>query len=78
MKFYTLEEVATQLHMSNGTARNRIARGDPMPPFVKVGRRLLFSEPEFLLWFELLSTSSNSPPLSASENRNSLCEIPKN
>lgn len=57
MKFYSLEEIANQLHMTAGTARNRISRGDPMPPHLKIGRRLLFPEIEMKRWLEKISES---------------------
>lgn len=60
MKFYTLEDIAKQLHMSVGTARNRIARGEFMPPFIKVGRRLLFSEQEFYAWLKTLTDKNEN------------------
>ena len=71
MKFYTLEDVAMQLHMSVGTARNRIARGDFMPPFVKVGRRLLFSEIEFHAWLNALSEAKGRHAVHTIENERS-------
>lgn len=57
MKLYSLVEVAALLHISPGTARNRIARGDAMPPYFKVGRRLLFSEVELSHWLAQVANS---------------------
>lgn len=61
MKFLKLDEIANQLHITPGTARNRIAKGERMPPFVKVGRRLLFSEAEFHEWVKNLPEPSIKP-----------------
>jgi len=52
MGFYTIGQVAEQLHMTVGTVRNRLCRGEPMPPSVKVGRRRLFPEEDFKDWIE--------------------------
>lgn len=49
-KYLTIEEISQRLHIATGTARNRICRGDPMPPSLKVGRRRLFPEAEFEIW----------------------------
>lgn len=49
-EYLTIEEVSRRLHMSTGTARNRLSRGDPMPPFVKIGKRLLFPSSELDRW----------------------------
>ncbi|MHB8453701.1 MAG: helix-turn-helix domain-containing protein [Acidiferrobacterales bacterium] len=50
MKFYTLEDISDELHISPGTARNRLAMGQDMPPSIKVGRRRLFPVTEFDKW----------------------------
>lgn len=50
MRFLTLEDVAIQLHWTPGTARNRISRGESMPPYIKIGHRLLFPVPDFEMW----------------------------
>ena len=50
MKFYTLEDIANELHIRPGTARNRLALGQDMPPLIKVGRRRLFAVSEFEKW----------------------------
>jgi len=46
----TLEQVSERMHIKAGTARNRLSRGEPMPPSVKVGRRRLFPEDTFERW----------------------------
>jgi len=48
--YLTLEQVSERMHIKAGTARNRLSRGEPMPPSVKVGRRRLFPEDEFDRW----------------------------
>ncbi len=48
--YLTLEQVSERMHIRTGTARNRLSRGEPMPPSVKVGRRRLFPAAEFELW----------------------------
>lgn len=54
MKFYTLEEISNELHISPGTARNRLALGKDMPPSIRVGRRRLFPISEFEKWVTLI------------------------
>lgn len=46
----TIEEIAQILRMSIGTARNRLSRGDEMPPSLRVGRRRLFPEQSLYRW----------------------------
>lgn len=48
--YLTIEEVSSRLHIRVGTARNRLSRGDPMPPSVKIGRRRLFPLAELERW----------------------------
>ncbi len=49
-KLLSTEEVAKYLHISVGTVKNRLSRGDPMPPSLKIGRRQLFPSDEFQKW----------------------------
>lgn len=49
-KYLTIEEVSKRLHINVGTARNRLSRGDPMPPSTKCGRRRLFPSIELEKW----------------------------
>lgn len=49
-EYLTIEEVSSRLHIRVGTARNRLSRGDPMPPSVKIGRRRLFPIDELERW----------------------------
>lgn len=48
--YLTIEEMSERLHISPGTARNRLSRGEPMPPSVKIGRRRLFPSVELERW----------------------------
>lgn len=41
-RFLSLSELATVLKLATGTVRNRLSRGEPMPPSVLIGRRRLF------------------------------------
>lgn len=50
MRFYTLEEIARELHIAPATARNRLTLGQPMPPSIRVGRRRLFPAVEYEKW----------------------------
>ncbi len=49
-RFYTLEEIARELHIAPATARNRLTLGLPMPPSIRVGRRRLFPVDEYEKW----------------------------
>ena len=49
-EYLTIEEVSKRLHIEVGTARNRLSRGDPMPPSCKIGRRRLFPSDELEKW----------------------------
>jgi hypothetical protein len=51
-KYLTIEDISKKLHIQIGSARNRICRGDPMPPSLRVGRRRLFPEDEFQVWMD--------------------------
>lgn len=48
--YLTIEEMSERIHISPGTARNRLSRGEPMPPSVKIGRRRLFPLGELEKW----------------------------
>ncbi len=63
--YLTIEEISERLHISPGTARNRLSRGDPMPPSVKIGRRRLFPFSELEKWLVTkLVSNDNSFDLS--------------
>ncbi|NIF78073.1 helix-turn-helix domain-containing protein [Paraburkholderia sp. Cy-641] len=49
-RFYTLEEIASELHIAPATARNRLTLRQPMPPSIRIGRRRLFPAEEFERW----------------------------
>jgi excisionase family DNA binding protein len=50
VKYLTVEEMSERLRIKEGTCRNRLSRGDDMPPAVRVGRRVLFPEDAFEQW----------------------------
>lgn len=57
--YLTIEEMAKLLHISPGTARNRLSRGEPMPPSIKIGRRRLFPVNELDKWLTTRLTSND-------------------
>ncbi|HCS27860.1 MAG TPA: transcriptional regulator [Spongiibacteraceae bacterium] len=58
-KYLTYDQVAELLCMSAGGLRNRMSRGEPMPPSVKFGRRRLFPETAFHKWLGEQSVGSS-------------------
>lgn len=58
--YLTVDEMSELLHMSPGTARNRLSRGEPMPPSIKIGRRRLFPVNELDKWLMTRLTSNDS------------------
>ncbi|REE18591.1 hypothetical protein B0G76_1717 [Paraburkholderia sp. BL23I1N1] len=59
-RFYTLEEIARELHIAPATARNRLTLGLPMPPSIRVGRRRLFPADEYEKWIASQLTHSGA------------------
>ncbi len=57
-RFYTLEEIARELHIAAATARNRLTLGLAMPPSIRVGRRRLFPVDEYEKWIASQLTHS--------------------
>jgi excisionase family DNA binding protein len=55
-KLMTIQEVAQELRISLGTARNRISRGEPMPPSIQFGRKRLFPAAAFDKWVASLTS----------------------
>jgi excisionase family DNA binding protein len=49
-EFLTIEEVASYLHISKSTLRNKIYKDDDLPENFRVGRRRLFPKREFSMW----------------------------
>jgi len=49
-KLLSIEDLARELHMKPGTIRNRLSRGAPLPPSIRVGRRRLFPAAELEKW----------------------------
>lgn len=77
MKLLTLEEMAAQLHWSPGTARNRISRGEPMPPHLKIGHRLLFPATDFEKWVESHIVQAESESKVVKSNKKSKLGRPR-
>ena len=50
IKYYTISELSALIHMEEGTIRNRLCRGDPMPPSIRIGRKRLFPSNQFHQW----------------------------
>lgn len=48
----SIEEVAALLHIAPQTARNRLSKGEPMPPNFRAGRRRLFLSQVVLDWLQ--------------------------
>ena len=68
-RFYTLEEIARELHIAPATARNRLTLGLPMPPSIRVGRRRLFPVDEYENWIaSQLTRSEGSDTASDADN----------
>ncbi len=64
-RFYTLEEIARELHIASATARNRLTLGLPMPPSIRVGRRRLFPVDEYEKWIASQLTHSGAREVAA-------------
>ncbi|REG58598.1 hypothetical protein B0G80_1257 [Paraburkholderia sp. BL6669N2] len=71
-RFYTLEEIARELHIAPATARNRLTLGLPMPPSIRVGRRRLFPAVEYEKWIasQLTHSGGNEAAGDATEDGN--------
>lgn len=69
-RFYTLEEIANELHIAPATARNRLTLGLPMPPSIRVGRRRLFPVDEYERWIasQLTHSGGSEAALDATED----------
>jgi hypothetical protein len=57
-QFYTIKDIAKRLYMTEGTVRNRLCKGDAMPPHFRAGRRVLFPADQFAEWTERLTSNS--------------------
>lgn len=68
-RFYTLEEIAGELHITPATARNRLTLRLPMPPSIRVGRRRLFPVDEYEKWIasQLTHSGEGDPARDATE-----------
>jgi hypothetical protein len=60
-EYLTLEDVCEVLRISPGTGSNRLSRNDPMPPYIRVGRRRLFPKDQFDLWLGSYVSESRIP-----------------
>lgn len=56
-KYLTYEQAADLLCMSTGGLRNRLSRGEQMPPSIKIGRRRLFPETALHEWLQAHKSS---------------------
>lgn len=72
----TIEQVSELLKITARTARNRLSRGDPMPPSFRTGRRRLFLARAVQQWIEeqacrgFNAQDINGPMASANEAPN--------
>ncbi|QXE07207.1 helix-turn-helix domain-containing protein [Paraburkholderia sprentiae WSM5005] len=71
-RFYTLEEIARELHIAPATARNRLTLGLPMPPSIRVGRRRLFPVDEYERWIASQLTHSGGSGSAGDATENSV------
>jgi len=56
----TIEEIAARLHITVGTARNRLSsENSEMPPSIRSGRRRLFLLSKYNKWIEDLDAKQN-------------------
>ena len=51
-EWLTVKQLSQRLFLAESTVRNKISKGDNMPPSVKYGRRRMFKLAEFELWLE--------------------------
>ena len=82
MRLLTVAELACLLHWAEGTVRNRLSKGAPMPPSVMVGRHRLFWDDEAVAWVNsqretiLLQCGPNYPTCAKREAYSSSAELP--
>lgn len=76
-RLMTIEEVAKELRMPIGTVKNRISRGEPMPPSIRLGRRRLFPATAFDKWITSLVPDPISEPPSAVKSKRGRPRITK-
>ncbi len=48
----TVKQVSKRLFLAESTVRNKMSKGDDMPPSFKIGRRRLFELAKFEEWLE--------------------------
>ena len=56
---YTTGELADALRMKPGTLRNKLSRGEDLPPSIRVGRRRLFPKAQFEAWLRARETPNS-------------------
>lgn len=69
-KLLTVEELAQELRVTTGTIRNRLSRGDDLPPSIRVGRRRLFPSAELEKWLAAMIEHDSK---SSSDGTNAQC-----
>lgn len=50
MNFVTVDEFAKMIRIEPETLRNKLSRGEPLPPSTKIGGRRLFLESDVKEW----------------------------
>jgi len=58
-RLLTVRDIAKILVVSEGTIRNRLYRGDPMPPSLVIGKKRLFPLEEFEAWIDSHRTNQD-------------------
>jgi excisionase family DNA binding protein len=59
-EYLTIAEVAIELHLSTKSVRRRISRGE-FCPFVRIGRRVLWSRSRLKEWFDSRESPTGIP-----------------
>ncbi len=49
-EYYTVRQIAKLLYLKEGTIRNKLSKGESLPPSKKIGSRRLFPIKEFEKW----------------------------
>jgi len=59
-EFLALAQVASELHLSVKSIQRRIARGE-FAPFLRIGRKMLWSRAQLLEWFKGRTSPTGVP-----------------
>jgi hypothetical protein len=59
-EFLTLAQVAIEFHLSTKSVQRRISRGE-FAPFLRVGRKMLWSRTQLMEWFNSRSSPTGMP-----------------